>query len=439
MIDWHRHYGIFRRMNILVVGGGGREHALAWRLSKDSASPQVFCAPGNAGTATVARNIPIDAEDIPKLTAWARANNPDLVVVGPEAPLCMGIADELAEGGFKVFGPSKAAAQMEGSKVFSKDVMEKGGVPTARAGTFTDPASAMKFAKELGAPVVIKAEGLAAGKGVTVCSTMAEAEKAIRESLVDRVFGDAGSRVLVEEFLQGEEASILALVDGEHVVLLPSAQDHKRVFDRDQGPNTGGMGAYSPAPVVTASLLPEIREKVFTRTLDELRRRGIAYRGVLYAGLMIHNGAIKVLEFNCRFGDPETQAILPRIEGDLSSIFLACTEGRLREDMVRCRKESCVCVVMASGGYPGSYTKGKVVTGLDEAGAVPGVTVFHAGTRLENGKTVTSGGRVLGVTALGSDLKSAVKNVYKGVEAIQFEGAHYRKDIAARAFPLMRG
>jgi len=424
-------------MKILVVGGGGREHALAWKLASDSRKPTLFCAPGNAGTADLAVNLPIEAEDVDGLVNWARQNKPDLTVVGPEAPLCAGLTDRLNADGFKVFGPSKAAAQMEGSKIFSKDIMEVAGVPTAKAGHFTDAKAAKEYLRSVGLPIVIKAEGLAAGKGVMICMTFKDAEQAIDDTLVKKIFGEAGNRVLVEEFLEGEEASILALVDGRNIVMLASAQDHKRVFDNDRGPNTGGMGAYSPAPVVTDSLWPVIREQVFGRTLTELRQRGIVYKGVLYAGLMIGKAGPKVLEFNCRFGDPETQAILPRIDGDLIPALLACADGTLKDDMIRWRREPCVCIVMASGGYPGSYEKGKVIEGLKEAGALKDVAVFHAGTKLKDGKVVTSGGRVLGVTALGKDVKAAVLRAYQAAAKIEFDKVHYRKDIAGRA--LKRG
>ncbi|MDD4870730.1 MAG: phosphoribosylamine--glycine ligase [Kiritimatiellae bacterium] len=420
-------------MKILVIGEGGREHALAWKLSKDSCRPQVFCAPGNAGTAQVATNLAIKSDDIPNLLTWAKTNRPDLTVVGPEAPLCAGISDIFSSEGFRVFGPSKAAAQMEGSKVFSKDVMTVGGIPTATSRSFTLVEEALKYVRQQEFPLVIKAEGLAAGKGVVICTTVAEAEAAVRDMMVKKIFGWAGERILVEEFLEGEEASILALIDGKTVVMLASSQDHKRIFDDDKGPNTGGMGAYSPAPVVTDDLWPVIRKEVFERTLIELGKRGITYKGVLYAGLMIGKKGIKVLEFNCRFGDPETQAILPRIDGDLVPAFQACVDGTLSEKLIKWRHEACVCVVMASGGYPGSYNKGKAIDGVSDAEALGNVTVFHAGTKLDNGKVVTSGGRVLGVTALGSGLQAAVSNVYKAIEKIKFDKAHYRKDIAARA------
>ena len=423
-----------QRKKILVVGGGGREHALAWKLAHDSSRPEVFCAPGNAGTASVGTNLDIAATDIPKLLAWAKQHRPALTVVGPEAPLCEGISDLFAAEGFKVFGPSRAAAQLEGSKAFAKDVMQAAGVPTAAYERFEDAGAAKAYIRKCGAPIVVKADGLAAGKGVTVAATVEQAEAAVDEALVQKAFGDAGCSVVVEECLVGEEASILALIDGERIVMLASSQDHKRVFDRDEGPNTGGMGAYSPAPVVTDDLWPVIREQVFERTLAELKRRGITFRGVLYAGLMMTATGPKVLEFNCRFGDPETEAILPRWKGDLLPALEACADGRLEERLVQWKSEACVCVVMAAGGYPGSYPKGDVIEGLDVAGAMKDVVVFHAGTKLKDGHVVTAGGRVLGVTALGADLRSAVKRAYEACGSIQFSRAHYRRDIAARAF-----
>jgi len=421
-------------MKILVVGGGGREHALAWKLAGDSGRPEVFCAPGNAGTAEIATNLEIGAEDLNALRGWAAEARPDLTVIGPEAPLCAGLADTLSAEGLTVFGPSAAAARLEGSKHFAKEVMRAAGVPTAEARGFTDAAEALAYLRERGAPIVVKAEGLAAGKGVTVCETVDHAEQAVREALLDRAFGDAGNRILIEDCLSGEEASILALVDGQTVVMLASSQDHKRALDNDEGPNTGGMGAYSPAPVITDDLWPVIREQVFDRTLAELGKRGITYRGVLYAGLMIDGTVPKVLEFNCRFGDPETQAILPRLNCDLAPALAACARGELAEDMIAWRREACACVVMASGGYPGAYVKGKPIAGLAEAAQLEDVVVFHAGTTRYNGETATSGGRVLGVTALGADLEKAVERAYKAVSMISFDGAHYRTDIAHRAF-----
>ncbi len=420
-------------MKILVIGGGGREHALAWKISNDSSKPRIFCAPGNAGTATLGTNLAIGAADVNAIAAWCAGNKPDLVVVGPEAPLCAGLADKLIAAGIKVFGPSQAAAQLEGSKIFSKAVMDAAGVPTAKSASFTDCAQALAYIREQGAPIVVKADGLAAGKGVTVAMTVAEAEKAVRESLEKNIFGDAGKKVLIEEFLDGPEASILALIDGEHVVMLASAQDHKRVNDRDEGPNTGGMGAYSPAPVVTDDMWPFIREEVFNRTLRELKKRGIVYKGVLYAGLMLTSKGPKVLEFNCRFGDPETQAILARWDGDILPALIAVADGTLKEKYVRWKTDASVCVVMAAGGYPGSYKQGEEITGLPAANRIPGAVVFHAGTKLDSGRVVTAGGRVLGVTAIGATVREAVDRAYEACGKIQFANAHYRRDIAWRA------
>lgn len=421
-------------MKILVVGSGGREHAIAWRLAQDSCQPTLFCAPGNAGTASFCQNIAISAEDIPGLLAWAVEQRPDLTVVGPEVPLCLGITDVFTAQGLRVFGPCQAGARMEGSKLFSKEVMQAAGVPTARSQSFSEVNAALAALDAFDLPVVIKADGLAAGKGVVIAQTRAEAEEAIRSMLVDAVFGAAGANVLIEDFLEGEEASILALVDGEHTVLLPASQDHKRIFDNDQGPNTGGMGAYSPAPVVTDAMLPEITEKVILPVVRELKARGIVYKGVLYAGLMIGKKGINVLEFNARFGDPETEAVLPRIAGDLIPALEACIDGTLHDGLIQIRPEAAATVVMAAGGYPGNYVKGTVIHGLDEAAKVSGSVVFHAGTTLKDGAVVTAGGRVLAVTALGVDLKTAVGRAYEAVAKISWEGAQYRKDIARRAF-----
>jgi phosphoribosylamine--glycine ligase len=421
-------------MKILVVGSGGREHAIAWRLAQDSCQPTLFCAPGNAGTASFCQNIAISAEDIPALLAWAVEQRPDLTVVGPEVPLCLGITDVFTAQGLRVFGPCQAGARMEGSKLFSKEVMQAAGVPTARSQSFSEVNAALAALDAFELPVVIKADGLAAGKGVVIAQTRAEAEEAIRSMLVDAVFGAAGANVLIEDFLEGEEASILALVDGEHTVLLPASQDHKRIFDNDQGPNTGGMGAYSPAPVVTDAMLPAITEKVILPVVRELKARGIVYKGVLYAGLMIGKKGINVLEFNARFGDPETEAVLPRIAGDLIPALEACIDGTLHDGLIQIRPEAAATVVMAAGGYPGNYVKGTAIHGLSDAATVSGSVVFHAGTRLKDGAVVTAGGRVLAVTALGADLKTAVGRAYEAVAKISWEGAQYRKDIARRAF-----
>ncbi|MDP6525286.1 MAG: phosphoribosylamine--glycine ligase [Kiritimatiellia bacterium] len=422
-------------MKILVIGGGGREHAITWKLANDSCKPELFCAPGNAGTARIATNIDVGAEDCNGLLEWARTNRPDLTVVGPEVPLCAGIADVFAAEGLAVFGPSGEAAQMEGSKAFAKDVMTAAGVPTAASETFTDAEAALSYIREKGTPIVVKADGLAAGKGVIICETVADAEKAIASTILDKTFGDAGATIIVEECLVGEEASILALVDGETIVTLASSQDHKRVFNGDVGPNTGGMGAYSPAPVVTDDMWPEIRAQVLDPTIRELKKRGITYKGVLYAGLMLTEAGMMVLEFNCRFGDPETQAVLPRLGSDLTPALQACVDGTLSEEMVTWKPDACVSVVMASGGYPGPYEKGKTIEGLDAAEELEGVVVFHAGTKEETGEVVTSGGRVLGVTALGRDLSTAVDAAYSAVAQIRFDQAQYRTDIAARALP----
>ena len=429
-------------MKILVVGSGGREHAIAWRLAQDEERHEIFCAPGNAGTAAVATSIAVGAEDVAGVAKWARENGPDLVVVGPEAPLVKGLADELLSIGVPVFGPVAAGARMEGSKRFAKEVMDAAGVPTGRAETFTDAASAKAALARYGLPVVIKADGLAAGKGVVVAETREQAESAIDDMLVGNKFGAAGAEVLVEEFLDGEECSILAMTDGESVVLLPSSQDHKRVFDGDKGPNTGGMGAYSPAPVVTDAMLPEIKEKIVMPVVRELKRRGTTYRGILYAGLMItpeggrvalSGSRINVVEFNARFGDPEAEAVLPRLGGSFATALLHAATGCLRDEDIVVRPECAATVIVASAGYPGSYEKGKEITGLADAEAA-GATVFHCGTKSDGGRTLTSGGRVLSVTGMGATLREAVDRAYAGVAKVSFDGMFYRRDIAHRAF-----
>ncbi len=421
-------------MKVLVVGSGGREHALVWRLAHDSERPEILVASGNAGTAQLARNVPVAPSNIAGLVALALRERPDLVVVGPEAPLCAGLADELRARNIPVFGPGRDGARIEGSKAFCKEILTAAGVPTARAQAFVRSEDAIEWIRRHGAPLVVKADGLAAGKGVTVCDTIEEAEQAVRDALDRRVFGEAGETVLMEERLDGEEASVLALVDGERIALLPSAQDHKRVFDQDKGPNTGGMGAYSPAPVVENPEAAGLRRLIFEPVLRELRRRGIEYRGVLYAGLMITRDGPKVLEFNCRFGDPETQALLPRWEGPFARTLLDCALGRLDPSLIRWRPEACVCVVMAAGGYPGIYETGDPIEGLEEAERLPDVVVFHAGTARRDGQVVTAGGRVLGVTALGSTIPVAVRRAYEAVERIRFRNMQYRRDIALRAW-----
>ncbi len=418
-------------MKVLIIGNGGREHALAWKIGNDSRKPEIFCAPGNAGTAEMGTNLNIDAVNVSAMVAWAKENQPDLVVIGPEAPLCAGMADAMEAEGFRVFGPKKAAAELEGSKQFAKEIMKAAGVPTAASEMFTDAENACAYVRAKGAPIVVKADGLAAGKGVTVAETVEQAEAAIVEAF-DGAFGDAGHRVVIEDFLEGEEASILALIDGENIVILASSQDHKRAYENDEGPNTGGMGAYSPAPIVTDDLLKIVRAEVYERTLAELKKRGIEYKGILYAGLMIKDGQPSVVEFNCRFGDPETQAVLSRWDGDMIPAIEAVIDGTLKEEHVAWKKEHSVCVVMASGGYPGSYTKGFEISGIADADALENTKVFHAGTDLKDGKVINTGGRVLGVTALGNGIKEAVDNAYKAVEKISWEGEFHRPDIAHR-------
>ncbi len=426
-------------MKIMIIGSGGREHALAWKLAHERQKPTLFCAPGNAGTAQLGRNLPIAAEDTDGLVKWAKKTRPDLTVIGPEAPLCAGLADLLQLEGLRVFGPCRAAAQLEGSKLFAKSVMCAAGVPTARAESFAEPEPALAYIRAQALPLVIKADGLAAGKGVLICRERREAEEAVLTIMVRQAFGSAGRCVLVEEYLEGEEVSVLALVDGKRAVLLPSAQDHKRAFDGDRGPNTGGMGAYSPAPMETPGFRRAILKQIFLPTINELRKRAITYKGVLYAGLMLTKSGPKVLEFNCRFGDPETQAILPRLKGSLISAMNACISGALKGEVLACRPEACVCVVMAAGGYPEKYRKGDVIAGLAQAAACSRANIFHAGTKKEGRRIVTSGGRVLGVTALGRTIAQAVENAYKITGRIEFKDAHFRRDIAARGMRGQKG
>ncbi len=418
-------------MRVLVVGGGGREHALVWKLAASPRVDKIYCAPGNPGIGELAECVAVDAADNAALADFAAAQKIGLTVVGPEAPLASGIVDVFAARGLKVFGPSKAAARIEGSKAFAKDLMRKYGIPTAGYEVFTAPDAAKEYIKKQGAPIVVKADGLAAGKGVVVAMTEAEALAAVDMIMRDAVFGAAGARVVVEEFMTGEEASLLAFTDGRTVVPMVSAQDHKRVFDDDRGPNTGGMGAYAPAPVVTPAILEQVLNEILQPTVDALRAEGCPYCGCLYAGLMITAAGPKVVEFNARFGDPETQVVLPLLASDLPTIMEACIAGTLAGTEVAWRDEAAVCVVMAAGGYPGSYGKGDAISGLDEAAAA-GAVVFHAGTAGKDGAVVTNGGRVLGVTAMDDDVLKAIAKAYAAVGRISFKGAHYRKDIAHR-------
>jgi len=430
-------------MRILVIGSGAREHALIWKIAQSKLTEKIFCAPGNGGISQQAECINIKSEDIFGLLEFARREKIDLTVVGPEVPLSMGIVDEFQKAGLKIFGPNKSAARLEASKVFSKELMAKYNVPTADFKVFDDPAAADKYIEEIGAPCVVKADGLAAGKGVVVAKSIEQAKQAVGAMMRDKVFGNAGNKIIIEECLKGEEASILVITDSKAVMALASAQDHKRVFDNDAGPNTGGMGAYSPAPIVTDQLLKEIMDKVIYRTIDGLAKEGIDYRGVLYAGIMLTKDGPKTLEFNVRFGDPETEAILPRLKSDLVEIMMAVSSGSLlRVGNFSWDKRACVCVVCAAGGYPGNYEKGKEIFGLDKVSAMKDVMVFQAGTSsrvindLGQKREVeyrTNGGRVLGVTGLGETISEAIDKTYAAVKEISFEGMHYRTDIGKKA------
>lgn len=419
-------------MKVLVIGSGGREHAIAWKLAK-SKGIKVYIAPGNPGTAAHGVNVPIPAEDIDGLKAFAKSENIDLTIVGPELPLTLGVCDAFDAAGLKIFGPSKRAAILEGSKVFCKELLKKYSIPTAYFKKFDKADAATAYIENHNPPFVVKADGLAAGKGVIICRTREEAQAAAVFMIEKEAFGKAGHTIVIEEFLEGEEASFLAITDGITVVPLAPAQDHKAAYDNDEGPNTGGMGAYSPAPVVTPELQEEIMSTIMVPVVKAMAEEGRPYKGVLYAGLMIKDGRPKVLEFNCRFGDPETQPILMRLEEDLAGLLLSVAEDRLHSAPLKWSDKPAVCVVMASGGYPGKYEYGKVIRGLDEAGKVPGVVVFHAGTAEKDGNIVTVGGRVLGVTASGADLKETIRLAYEALGRISWEGAFYRKDIGRKA------
>ncbi len=426
-------------MKVLVIGSGGREHALAWKLSQSPLVTRLFAAPGNPGMGRHCQTVSIRADDIEALAAFAEQERIDLTVVGPELPLTLGLVDLFQSRGLAAFGPTKAAAALEGSKAFAKGLMAKHGIPTARFGTFDDPRAARRYARELGAPLVVKADGLAAGKGAMVCQSLAEADRAIALCLEEKVFGQAGELVVVEEFLQGAEASVFALTDGESVLPFGAAQDHKTVFDDDRGPNTGGMGAYAPPPIATEALLRDVMERIIRPTVGAMAQEGLPYRGVVYAGLMLTAAGPKVLEFNCRFGDPECQPLTLRLAEDLFPLLHAVAGGGRLPTAVRWRNEAAVCVVMASGGYPGDYATGKAISGTEEAERVEGVTVFHAGTALKDGRLVTAGGRVLGVTALGPDISAAIERAYGAVSRICFEGMHFRKDIGRKALVRREG
>jgi phosphoribosylamine--glycine ligase len=424
-------------MKILVIGSGGREHALIWKLKQSPLVTEIFCAPGNAGIAQMATCVSLKVSESSAVLKFVKEKNIDLTVIGPELPLVNGLVDFLEENGRKVFGPSKAAAQLEGSKVFSKNFMQRNKIPTARFRSFKreEFEAARTYLDEIGIPCVVKADGLAAGKGVLICTSYREAVNALEEVMVKNSFGSAGELTVVEEFLKGEEASIFALTDGENVALLASAQDHKRILDGDMGKNTGGMGAYAPAPVVTGDLMFRIKRDIVVPTLEGMKKEGNPYRGCLYVGLMMTEQGPKVLEYNCRFGDPETQVVVPLIDGDLAEIFLSIAERRLQPSRVRIHPASAVCVVMASQGYPDEYQTGKKIVGLDTLKPDDGVVVFHAGTKNEGDAVVSAGGRVLGVTAIGypHELERTIRNAYRAVEQITFDGAYYRSDIGKKA------
>jgi phosphoribosylamine--glycine ligase len=420
-------------MRILVVGQGGREHAIVSQLARNPSVDRLFAAPGNAGIAEAATCEPIAAADVAGIADFVERESIDLTVVGPEAPLVAGLVDELQARGLPAFGPTRDAARIEGSKAWAKELCRKHGIPAPASETFTDYEAARGHLDALHAPYVVKADGLAAGKGVTVAEDAETADRALRACLIDRVFGEAGARVLVEEFLSGREVSALAITDGRHVVPLEPAQDFKRVGDGDTGPNTGGMGAYSPVPFVDDELRTRIGAQILEATIRALEEEGVRYRGALYAGLMLTDRGPLVLEFNCRFGDPETEAVLPRLESDLGELLLASVEGNLAHYRVRWRREASVTVVLASGGYPGDHRTGVPISGLKEAAAESNVEVYHAGTALKDGRVVTAGGRVLAVSALGHDLADARDRAYAAASLISFEGMHYRRDVALKA------
>ena len=425
-------------MKLLIIGSGGREHALVWKLSQSPRVTKIFCAPGSAAISELAECVAINPEQIEQLADFAAREKIDLTVVGPELPLTLGIVDLFESRGLRIFGPNKAAAQLEGSKAFTKEILHANGIPTAAFATFSEAAAAKQYLAQQKSPFVVKADGLAAGKGVLICATLTEAEAAIDEILVRKSFGAAGNKVVIEEFLAGEEASFMALTDGEHLLPLATSQDHKRIFDNDQGPNTGGMGAYSPAPVVTAEVHARILREILLPLLNGLKRQNICYRGLIYAGLMITKEGPKVIEFNARFGDPECQPIMMRLKCDLLPLLEATVDGKLDQVKAEWHEDPAVCVVLTANGYPGAYDKGKEIHGLEKLANWQRGFVFHAGTAKEINRWLTTGGRVLGVTARGKTLAEAVEEVYRAVGEISWTGMHYRKDIARRALTADR-
>jgi phosphoribosylamine--glycine ligase len=421
-------------MRVLVIGGGGREHTLVWKIAQSPLVEKVYCIPGNPGIAELAECKKMDVEsDFDALVQFAKSEKIDFAVIGPEDPLANGIVDYFQSSELKAFGPSKSAAEIESSKVFSKEFMMRHGIPTSEGEIFDDPEEAISYIKKVGAPIVVKADGLAKGKGAFPCRDLQKALDAVNSIMIDRDFGDAGNKVIVEEFMEGEEASFIAFTDGKTVLPMASAQDHKPIFDDDKGPNTGGMGAYSPAPVVTDEIHDLIMKTIMEPVIKGMSAEGRLYKGALYAGLMIADGKPRIVEFNARLGDPETQAVLPRMKSDIVPIILACIDGTLDKMQMEWTDEPAVCVAMASGGYPGSYEKGKVINGLETAAKMDNVMVFHAGTAKKDDSIVTSGGRILGVTALGNNIENAIKRAYEAVDKISFDGAYCRRDIGRKA------
>jgi len=416
-------------MKVLVIGGGGREHALVWKISKSPKVSKIFCAPGNAGISRIAECVSIRADDVQGLLSFVKHNKIDVTVVGPEAPLVLGISDAFRSEGLKIFGPSKAASKLEGSKAFSKNIMLKYNIPTAEAGVFTDYDNAIEYIRKKGTPIVIKADGLAAGKGVIVATNEKEATDAVKAMMIDMVYGDAGKMIIIEECLTGEEVSFLVFTDGRDIIPMPLSKDHKRVFDNDKGPNTGGMGAYSPVPTISDEMYLSIMDDIIVPVIEGLEREGYTYEGVLYTGLMITRDGPRVLEFNCRFGDPEAQPIIMRLSSDIMEIIEGVVGRRLGMVNVKWSDSASVCVVMASGGYPDKYRNGKIISGLNDVAGMEDVMVFHAGSANNNENIVTAGGRVLGVTTLGEDIGKAKEKAYEAVSKIYFDGMHYRKDI----------
>lgn len=419
-------------MKILIIGSGGREHALAWKIKQSPRVEKIYCAPGNGGISEIAECVNIEVMDIPALVKFAKEKKIDLTVVGPESPLVAGIVNEFEKAKLKIFGPSREAAQLEGSKVFAKEFMHRRNIPTAVFKVFDDIKEAKDFLNKAQFPLVVKADGLAAGKGVMVCKALNEAMEAVDQIMAEKIFQEAGSKIVIEECLEGDEVSILAISDGERFCMLEASQDHKRIFDDDIGPNTGGMGAYSPTPVVNSELMKKIEGRVIEPTIRGMAKEGNPFKGVLYAGLMITLDGPKVLEFNVRLGDPETQAILPRLKDDLVEVMLASCEGKLTEGKLRWDRRSCVCVVMSSGGYPGKYSMGYEILGLDAIEESQAM-IFHAGTKKQGDKFFTAGGRVLGVTSLGQGIEKAINRTYEAVEKIKFERCFFRRDIGAKA------